>query len=355
MAACLSGASGCKSDAPPVGTDTSESEDEAGSTAGPEATSGDVSEGGSEGSGSQGSSSGDGDGDGDTGSVEEPLRFIVMGDGGEGNDTQFRVAEAVEMVCAARGCEFALYLGDNFYDSGVEGVTDMQFLTKFEEPYADLDFPFYVTLGNHDYGGFIGGVFANEWEKANAQISYTDYSDKWTLPGKWYQFKWKNARFISLDTARMMFDHETDQQRDWISQITAGASEPWRIAFGHHPYISNGSHGNAGNYEGIPWPDTVSGGDAKDFMDQELCYRVDVYFAGHDHTRQWLEPTCGTEFIVSGAAAKTTGLSRRDDNPVYFEDDSEAGFFWVEIDGDTFTGAFFDLDGNLDFERSFTK
>ena len=43
-------------------------------------------------------------------------------------------------------------------------------------------------------------------------------------------------------------------------------------------------------------------------MDDYVCGDIDVYFSGHDHNRQWLEPTCGTDFIVSGAGAKTTDL-----------------------------------------------
>ena len=47
------------------------------------------------------------------------VRFVVLGDGGEGNDTQYAVAAAMDTVCDAKtdddgpGCEFALYLGDN--------------------------------------------------------------------------------------------------------------------------------------------------------------------------------------------------------------------------------------------------
>lgn len=301
---------------------------------------------------SEATTSGDGDGDGDG---DTPLRFVVLGDGGEGSEAQFSVGNAMELVCAERGCEFALYLGDNFYDSGVESATDEQFQQKFELPFADLDFPFYVTLGNHDYGGFIGGVFANEWGKSAYEIEYSDYSEKWTLPAKWYAFAEKGVRFISVDSPRMMFEYEQEEQKAWISGAGIDAGAEWNIVFAHHPYISNGAHGNAGNYEGIVWPDIISGGDVKDFVEEEMCGKVDIYFTGHDHTRQWLEPQCGVEFIVSGAASKVTQFAHRDDNPTYWEDDQEEGFMWVEIDGKTMTGAFYDRDANLDFERSWTK
>ena len=47
------------------------------------------------------------------------------------------------------------------------------------------------------------------------------------------------------------------------------------------------------------------------FMEESVCGKIDVYFCGHDHNRQWFQPTCGTEFVVSGAAAKNTDLEGR--------------------------------------------
>ena len=84
---------------------------------------------------------------------EGQVRFVAIGDAGEGNDAQYAVADVVERVCSEQGCDFAIYLGDNFYDVGVDSVEDVQFIDKFELPYENLDFPFYVALGNHDYGG----------------------------------------------------------------------------------------------------------------------------------------------------------------------------------------------------------
>ena len=293
-----------------------------------------------------------GDTTGDTtgGMMAEPVRFVVLGDGGEGNDNQYMVADQVEQICAMRGCDFALYLGDNFYDDGVDAVDDNQFSTKFEMPYADLDFPFYVVFGNHDYG-----INSFDWYKAEFEIEYTDYSDKWTLPDIWYDFSVDNVDFFALDTTRLMWDKDTSEQQGWLDQKIAGSDGAWKIAFGHHPYVSNGSHGNAGNYEGLPFPDFVSGGVVEDFMNESLCDKVDVYFCGHDHNRQWHEPICGVEFIVSGAAAKTTDFEHRDDNKVFWEDDQLPGFLWVEIDGNTLNGAFYDRTGKLDFERTVTK
>ena len=79
------------------------------------------------------------------------VRFVAMGDAGEGNTDQYLVGERIAEVCAAKddehgpGCEFVLYLGDNFYDDGVDDVDDSQFESKFELPYAGLDLPFMIS------------------------------------------------------------------------------------------------------------------------------------------------------------------------------------------------------------------
>ena len=311
--------------------------------------------------------SGDGDGDdpstGDGDGDEPPppdtlVRFISMGDAGEGNDGQYNVASAIEAVCADKGgCEFVIYLGDNFYDDGVSSVDDDQFQTKFELPYADLDMPFYVAMGNHDYGelSFI-------WEKLAYEVEYTNYSDKWVMLDKWYTvIQYPLVDFFVMDTTRLMWNHETGAQQNWLDTAIANSDKRWKIAYGHHPYYSNGQHGNAGNYEGLPWPPQAAGTDVKEVMDESLCGAVDLYFAGHDHNRQWNQQTCNgaggleTSFIVSGAGCKTTDFAYHDDNPVYWENDTIPGFMVVELTYDSIHTEFYDENGNFEFERDIVK
>ena len=163
--------SGCESDVEAAGTPT---------TSGGPSSSGQGASGGST-SGMGGSSTTSAGGQGgqggnSTGGGAETLRFVAMGDGGEGNGTQLQVAQVIKTMCDARGgCAFALYLGDNIYDTGVDSVDDAQFQSKFEVPYAELLFPFYITLGNHDYGGGGAG-----WEffKGQFQVDYTAKSHR---------------------------------------------------------------------------------------------------------------------------------------------------------------------------------
>jgi tartrate-resistant acid phosphatase type 5 len=293
----------------------------------------------------------DSDTDSDTDTTTVPpqpiVRFVALGDAGEGNDEQYAVADAIKTVCDRDGCDFALYLGDNFYDSGVDSVDDAQFDEKFELPYAELAFPFYPVLGNHDYGG--EGVGWELW-LGEIYVEYSDYSDKWTMPDLYYAFEAGDALFLGLDTTQVFWGI-TDDQLGWVQQEVSATDRRWKIAYGHHPYLSNGPHGNAGEYEGLDWVPIVNGESVRDFVDDGICGQVDLYLCGHDHSMQWPETTCDTEFIVSGAGAKTTEIEG--DDPTHFEYDGE-GFFWIEIVGDQLTGVAYDASANELFRRTIT-
>ena len=98
------------------------------------------------------------------------VSFIAIGDTGTGEEKQYKVAAAMKEVCDELGCDFALGLGDNIYETGVDSVDDVQFIDKFEKPYADVDFPFYMTLGNHDNGWLSGDGLDND--KGEFQVDY---------------------------------------------------------------------------------------------------------------------------------------------------------------------------------------
>ena len=280
------------------------------------------------------------------------VRFVAIGDAGEGNDAQYAVADVVEKVCAAQGCDFAIYLGDNFYDVGVQSVDDVQFIDKFERPYENLDFPFYVALGNHDYGG-AGHLI----DRPEPQVEYTQYSEKWILPDRTHDFQKEHIQFLALDTNALMWSSVWggyDTQAEWVRETIDSSEHLWKIAFGHHPYISNGGHGVAGQYDGLENVPVASGLDVKRLVDEEICGKVDVYFSGHDHDLQWLEPQCGTEFIVSGAGSKNRNLENSG-VPTFFETDAQPGFVWIEIIDNLMRVEFYGMDESLLYEGTLQK
>jgi len=299
-----------------------------------------------------------------------------MGDTGEGNTAQSEVAAVIETVCANQGCDFVILLGDNFYNIGVDSVTDPQWDSKFETPYANINLPFYPSLGNHDGGDdFLGGTGINV-EQGDNQVDYT-YSGtspppwpsgttKWNLPSRWHRHSHGPVDMFVLDTSEIFFDglhipwltadfgDLVDDQEAWLQSALSTSSATWKIAYGHHPYISNGPHGNAGSYDGVSAIPYANGGEIEDFVNAHLCGNVDLYLSGHDHSRQWLTDTCnGTSFMVSGAGAKTTDFEGS--NPTYWQDDTTEGFTWFEIIGNTMTVQWWDKNGVMNYDGVITK
>ncbi|MHB8633196.1 MAG: metallophosphoesterase [Thermoplasmatota archaeon] len=277
-----------------------------------------------------------------------PTGFLVFGDAGTGGPSQFVVAKAMEGVCQARGCRFALEVGDNLYESGASSPYDPQFEAKFERPYANLSFPIWVVLGNHDNAGnpagSDGGLGA--WYPAgDNEVAYgvrtNRTSDRWHMPARFYGFQVGDIAFFALDTNTLVYEDvplppdaqaHVRAQSAWLDGALQNATGArWKIALGHHPYLSNGPHGNAGAYDGHPGVPALSGDYLKGFFEAHLCGKVQLYLSGHDHDLEWLSavPSCGsTQFIVSGGGgASTYNLTGSD--PVRFQEQT-LGFWWLQ-------------------------
>jgi tartrate-resistant acid phosphatase type 5 len=306
---------------------------------------------------------------------EEPeVKFVAMGDTGKANEGQVLVAKAVEEKCLKDGCDFVLLLGDNIYDSGVDSVQDPQWQKKFEVPYADLDLVFRPALGNHDNGSLVvfgipitnlGGGAGMEFGRGDIQVDYSAYSEKWDMPARYYDWTQASAHFFALDTNSMMFEQHADQAVDMVNRITQSAAT-WKIAYGHHPYVSNGKHGNAGSYDLPDWLqgiggakllDMIVGAGVKAGLETIVCPTgVDIYLSGHDHNRQWIPgpASCpGVQFVVSGAGASTTDFVK--DQTTLFQDDQMMGFVWIHIKGNSLHAEFIDTTGTVNFVHDLQK
>ncbi len=281
--------------------------------------------------------------------AHEGVAFVAVGDTGKGNAGQRQVAEAIRAHCAVHGCDFAVLLGDNIYEAGVSGVDDPQWQSKFEEPYAALPFPFYVVLGNHDHASMAP---APPYERAMNEVAYSAHSAKWKLPARfWRERPSPELELVGLDTSPEM-NAPDEEQRAALAGWFSAPAPTWRIALGHHPYRSNGPHGNAGHYDGASGTPLAGVGFAS-LLETQVCGKADLYLSGHDHDRQWLAETCqGTALVVSGAGAE--GYPLPGANPVEFQSDRE-GFLYVHLVGRRLEASFVDADGNVDFTRVITK
>ncbi len=315
-------------------------------------------------------------------------------------------------ICKERGCDFALEFGDNFYLSGVTSTTDSQWNGKFENPYANLNIPVFATLGNHDNSQGPGEGSDNS--RGDVQVAYHTASEnvnkKWNMPSRYYKFTAPissgNANgfnintpkgyvlptqpiepiveFFSLDSSPLTaiglptndaatYNYLTygPVMLDWYNTGLKNSKAPWKIAFAHHPYVSNGLHGNAGEYDGtgavttvfgplnsaikqLPLPintviaPTQTGEPWLDFHNNSSCKAgVDFYMFGHDHDIEWLKPQskCGskTNFILSGAGEQPRAFGDANRNPTYFQKDNVLAFWWFEFKKDTMSGAAYEV------------
>lgn len=298
--------------------------------------------------------------------VGAAVQFVAFGDAGTGSANQIAVGEAMGEVCRIRGCDFALELGDNFYASGVTSADDAQFQQKFEVPYRTLDVPVWVTLGNHDNSRGPGEGSQNA--RGDYQVDYHYLagraSEKWRMPSRYYSFRAGDglAEFYSLDSnplTAIVADPDPawnyltygEAQRQWLTDAIQASPARWKIAFSHHPYVSNGLHGNAGSFDGQnpSQPGTSNGKPWKDLLDATVCaLSVDLMIAGHDHDLQFLAPVpaCGkTYFIVSGAAEGPRAFADAARNHALWQRDATLGFFWLRLEDSRFTVVAYALDG----------
>ena len=204
------------------------------------------------------------------------------------------------MVACARGLGAprtgVLALGDNFYGT----LTPGRFQTDFEAMYpsCDLPCPFYVVLGNHDYGpGYDSG---QGLAKAQRQLDYAraNPASRWKLPAKWYALELPDpvrplVKIIFLDSRYdepvLTPQEKLDQQRFLEAELRKGTRAPWTWIAGHHPLFSDGPHGDNATLINRWGPSFTDG-------------KVSMYLCGHDHTLQHLEvPDYRASFVVTGA------------------------------------------------------
>jgi hypothetical protein len=237
--------------------------------------------------------------------TKDEVNLIVVGDFGNGKDTQKQVAKTMAAYVEKVGTQFdaLLTVGDNFYVKLAKGVDDYEFQSVFEDAYdaKRINFPFYLTPGNHDYEPGRPDRTRGEKYKAEIEREYARKhpNSRLKYPAKWYRLDFPQGSGTPLVTA-LMFDsnkphltqQEWDDEKKWMADQLAATKAPWRLTAAHHPFFSNGSHGDNGVMQ-VEWgPILTKGG-------------LDFYCAGHDHDLQHLQrPGWPMSFIQAGAGGQ---------------------------------------------------
>ena len=248
--------------------------------------------------------------------LSKSLNFLLMGDFGRyGQFYQKEVALQMGKAAATIESDFVVAVGDNFYPNGVQSTQDYSWIASFESIYThyDLQTPWYVALGNHDYRGNI-----------QAQIDYSKLSRRWHMPSAYFSktFELKDGNkvlMVVMDTSPFidsyhekgsdMYENiivqDTTAQKKWIEKQLATTDEAvkWKIVVGHHPLYSGGKRKDN--------PDTKAF--EEKFANMFDKYKVDAYFCGHEHDLQIIKPKgrYTTQFL-SGTACEVRPTGSRE-------------------------------------------
>lgn len=279
------------------------------------------------------------------------MTVLVTGDAGTGTAAQLAVTEAARRLFARERLSLALGLGDNIYENGPETPDDDEFAEKFETPNTGLDVPWLMALGNHDNSLLIPGDGSWLW-RGNNEVGYHERSPRWWMPSRYYSVALPEAdpvaEFFVLDLNPLcayipqLFYWAPDgpymrQQREWLRQRLAASKAKWKFVCNHFPYVNNGPHGNAGEYDGVPeFLPHANGAYVKRLFDDYVLGRAQFVLSGHDHSLQVLKPsvaTKGTVPLVSGAAGKTVGRGDGT-NPAHFGRFDTLGFMVLDVAAD---------------------
>ncbi|MBT8054607.1 MAG: DNRLRE domain-containing protein [Gammaproteobacteria bacterium] len=200
-------------------------------------------------------------------------RIWVIGDSGTANADARSVRDAYKTWTGSDPADFWIMLGDNAYNNGTDSEYQAAVFNTYPEILRQL--PLWSTLGNHD------GYSADSFSQTGP------YYDIFNLPTQaeaggfesfteaYYSFDYANIHFICLDS------YDTDRSVNgsmlqWLQADLAQNTQPWIIAFWHHPPYTKGSHNSDTEGRLIDMRQN-----ALPILEQ---WGVDLVLSGHSHS-----------------------------------------------------------------------
>lgn len=271
------------------------------------------------------------------------LDFLAFGDFGSKNEKQFRVAAGMNRYASKlnRPLQAVLALGDNFYGKMVPERFDLHFEDLYSK--KDLNSPFYVCLGNHDYEYVTYGL-EPEPLKTEVQLAYAKKHplSRWKLPHKWYsqEFEFEGeplVRLLSLDSnmqeGALTPQEKLAQKRFVEAELAKGTTAPWTILMWHHPlYTETTRRADSGTLQRM----------FGEFIKQS---KAQLVINGHDHNLQHLKiEGFDTNFVISGGGGAREYEVREDGRGFAL---MNLGFNHIEVNQERMKVSYLDADGKL--------
>ncbi|KAL8478436.1 hypothetical protein ACS0TY_030361 [Phlomoides rotata] len=254
------------------------------------------------------------------------LRFLVVGDWGrKGEFNQSEVAFQMGRIGEELDIEFVVSTGDNFYDNGLEGDTDPNFVESFTDVYTakSLQTKWFSVLGNHDYRGDAVAQMSPHLRKIDSRwLCLRSF-----VVNAEHKYDWRGVIPTRSYTTHALKDLEIALKE---------SRAKWRIVVGHHAIRSVGHHGDT--------PELV-----KHLLPILQANNVDFYMNGHDHCLERIsDDKSPIQFLTSGAGSKAWRGDVKNLNDVglqFFYDGQ--GFMSVSIAKSDVEIVFYDVSGKV--------
>ncbi|QFU23268.1 DNRLRE domain-containing protein [Shewanella eurypsychrophilus] len=308
-------------------------------------------------------------------------RAWIIGDSGTANSNARAVRDAYKARIGSSYTSLWIMLGDNAYSTG----TDSEYQAAVFDIYPELlkQSPLWSTLGNHD------GATADSASQEGP------YYDIFTLPTNaeaggvssgteaYYSFDYGQIHFVCLES------YETDRSSNgamltWLVNDLEATSQPWIVAYWHHPPYTKGSHDSDSESRLIEMRENA--------LPILESYGVDLVLSGHSHsyersflidshyghsssftqamqldagdgnkagdgsyqkTAQIQQANNGAVYVVAGSSGKISGGALN--HPAMYASINLLGSVILEVLGNELTATFIDNTNAVQDEFTLTK
>jgi hypothetical protein len=192
----------------------------------------------------------------------DSARFLVVGDTGEGDESQFALVPPLLEV--GERTQFMVICSDVIYPDGDVN----EYLDKFCIPYKDYLKPIYALPGNHDWYDGLNGfmvhfcgaepserslgsnrILRRLWREAarvkpemleRCRALRPELEEHLKQPGPYFAIDTGPLRIVSLDTG---INGQIDRdQGEWLRQVSSSSPKPKILLTGKPIYVDNEHH-----------------------------------------------------------------------------------------------------------------
>jgi hypothetical protein len=283
---------------------------------------------------------------------ETSVNFIVANDlGRNGYYDQKPIAQIMAYTAEHLSIEMIAAAGDVHHFEGVASVNDPLWMTNYELIYdhPELMIDWYAVCGNHEYRG-----------NTQAVLDYSRVSRRWNIPARYYSRvitaeDGASCRLLFIDTTPLMDKYRTDSltypdawkqdatvQLQWIDSVLTHSTETWKIVIGHHPVYA----------------ETKKEKSERADMQSRLApvlerNRVDVYFCGHIHNFQHIQPPASSVNYVVNSAGSLSRPVKATEGTQFCS--GEPGFTICSADAEAFRFFFINQEGKVIYSYAISK